>query len=115
MTHLPDSTRRRFLQASAAAFAAPTIILADKARPKPSERITLGFTGVATIGRYHLRSFLNMADVQVVAISDVVKERREDAKKQAETHYGKDKKTTYKGCDIHNDFRDLLKRSDIDA
>ena len=115
MNPVRKPTRRRFLQASAAGLTVPTILLADRERPKPSERITLGFIGVGVMGRYHLGAFLNMADLQVVAVSDVVKERREDAKKRTETHYGKNQKSTYKGCDIYNDFRDLLKRTDIDA
>ncbi len=115
MTQSRRLTRRHFLHASAAGLAVPAILLGDKERPKPSDRITLGFIGVGTMGRGHLGSFLGMPDVQVVAIAEVVKERREDAKKRVETHYGKDKKTAYKGCDVYNDFRDLLKRPDIDA
>jgi predicted dehydrogenase len=80
-----------------------------------SERITLGFIGVGTMGRYHLSSFLNMGDVQVLAVSDVVAERRDSAKKMVEDRYSKAAKGTYKGCDVYNDFRDLLNRKDIDA
>ncbi len=116
MTAFRSPTRRRFLQTSAALFAAPTIILADKDRPEPSQRINLGFIGVGTMGRYHLGAFLNMADVQVLAIAEVVKERREDAKNQVEKRYAEKKKDgQYKGCEAYNDFRDLLKRTDIDA
>ncbi len=115
MTRFSNPTRRRFLQASAASLTVPAILRADPDKPKPSERITLGFIGVGTMGRGHLDAFLGMPDVQVVAIAEVVKERREDAKKRVEARCGKDKKTTYKGCDVYNDFRDLLKRTDIDA
>ena len=107
--------RRHFLRAGAAGLVLPTVLLADRDRPKPSERINLGLIGVGTMGRYHLGAFLGMNDVQVVAIAEVVRERREDAKKRVETHYGKDQKREYRGCHAYNDFRDLLRRDDIDA
>lgn len=116
MTSASHPSRRRFLQASAAGLALPTLLVADTEKPKPSERITLGFIGVGIMGRGHLSAFLGMNDVQVVAIAEVVKERREHAKKMVEDRYGKEKKAgQFKGCDVYNDFRDLLNRKDIDA
>jgi hypothetical protein len=44
------------------------------------------------MGRGHLGSFLRSPEVQVVAVSDVVAERRDDAKRMVETHYGREKK-----------------------
>jgi predicted dehydrogenase len=85
----------------------------DKA--KPSERIALGFIGVGTMGRGHLGGFLGMPDVQVVAVCDVVRERRDSAQKMVQERYGKDKKTEYKGCKSCIDFREILDRKDIDA
>src|SRR5262249_52089899 len=86
------------------------------ARPAAGERLTLGFIGVGTMGRGHLGSFLGQKDVQVVAVCDVVAERRDDAKKRVEEHYAKQKdKGTFKGCDAYTDFRELLGRKDIDA
>jgi predicted dehydrogenase len=101
------------------ALAAAPILLASSARGddrKPaSERITLGFIGVGVQGRYHLGSLLGRGDVQVLAVSDVVRERRDDAKKRVEDHYAKKTKGEYKGCFATNDFRELLDRKDIDA
>jgi predicted dehydrogenase len=108
-------SRRQFVGALAAA----PILLTSSARgddkKPPGDRITLGFIGIGVQGRYHLGSLLGRGDVQVVAVSEVVKERREDAKKRVEDHYGKDKKAEYKGCAAYNDFRELLDRKDIDA
>ena len=56
-----------------------------------------------------------MPDVQVLAVCDVVEERRDDAKRMVETRYGKDKKGEFKGCDAYNDFHKILERKDIDA
>lgn len=46
-----------------------------------NDKIQLGFIGVGTMGRGHLGSFLAMNDVQVVAVSDVVDDRLENAKR----------------------------------
>lgn len=111
-------SRRRFLQTTAAGAALPfagTALFADEPRKAPSDRITLGFIGVGTMGRGHLGSFLGMGDVQVVAVCDVVAERRDDARRMVEERYGKEKKADYKGCDVYTDFRKLLERKDIDA
>jgi predicted dehydrogenase len=114
-------TRRKFVGGAAvAALGAPLIVpasalgLEDK---KPaSERLTLGFIGMGTMNRGHLNHFLGQKDVQVLAVCDVDTTRREHAKKTVEDRYGKDKKDgKYKGCDAYVDFRDLIKRTDIDA
>src|SRR5262249_50197472 len=112
--------RRRFLQATAAAGAAVPVVMSTplygEVRKKPNERITLGFIGVGTMGRYHLHSFLGNPEVHVLAVCDVVKERREQAQKDVEKRYSEQKgKGTYKGCLAFNDFRDLLGRREIDA
>jgi predicted dehydrogenase len=113
-------TRRSFVGGAAAALGAPLFVSASalgREDKKPaSERIGLGFIGLGTMNRGHLGHFLGQKDVQVLAVCDVDTTRREAAKKTVEDRYGQEKKDgTYKGCDAYNDFRDLLKRSDIDA
>jgi predicted dehydrogenase len=120
MTRQTDLSRRQFVGTLAAAgLAAPTVftsVVRAGADSKPNERITLGFIGVGTMGRGHLGSFLGRAEVQVVAVCDVVKERRDNAQKRVEEHYAKQKdKGDYKDCKGYNDFRELLARKDIDA
>jgi predicted dehydrogenase len=105
-------SRRRFLQALAAGLP----LAGRAAAASPSDRITLGFIGVGTMGRSHLGAFLGMPDVQVVAVCDVVRERRESARQMADTRYaGRKAKGTYKSCAAFGDFRELLARKDIDA
>lgn len=114
----PTPSRRSFLQTAAASVAAVPVVTHDlfaREKAKPGERITLGFIGVGTMGRGHLGGFLGMADVQVAAVCDVVRERRDSAQKMVEDRYSKDKKTEYKGCKSYTDFRQLLDRPDIDA
>src|SRR5262245_45212603 len=107
-------SRRQFLQAAAAGLTGP-LVFAPGLRAAANERITLGFIGVGTMGRGHLGNFLGRPEVQVVAVCDVVAERRDSAKQMVEDRYAKDKKGTFKGCQAVNNFRELLGRKDIDA
>lgn len=102
-------TRRRFLSTAAAGVAAPYIIPAsalgqgDKAAP--SERITIGIIGTGGKGTGGMHNFMACRDAQVVAVCDVQKPARENARQAA----GLPETASY------NDFRDLLARDDIDA
>ena len=64
-------------------------------------------------GGYHFRSLLGMSDVQIVAVCEVDKNRRDHAKRQVEKAYsgGSD----FKGCATYSDFREVIGRKDIDA
>jgi predicted dehydrogenase len=119
MSRKSSISRRQFVKALAAAGAAGPLLLTSRlysADPPPSERINLGFIGVGTMGRGHLGAFLGRKEVQVVAVCDVVAERRDAAKKTVDDHYGKQKgKDDFKGCKAFNDFRDLLALKEIDA
>lgn len=110
-------TRRHFLQGSAAVpLVAASSALGDDVRPAASERITMGCIGLGTQGRGLLGGFLGQKDVQVVAVCDVDTNRRNNARKMVEGRYAEQMKAgTYKGCDVYNDFRDLLTRKDIEA
>ncbi|MEW6358372.1 MAG: Gfo/Idh/MocA family oxidoreductase [Planctomycetota bacterium] len=118
MTKTPI-TRRSFLR-TAAAFAVPTIIPATAIgagdRPVPSNRIAMAAIGVHNMGENNMKSFAGQSGVQMVAVCDVDRGIREKAKTWVEQFYARQSdKGTYKGCDVYNDFRDLLARSDIDA
>jgi hypothetical protein len=133
MTSASAVSRRRFLHqtttAVAAAFAAPAIIPASAlgragAMP-PSERVTMGFIGVGGQGGGHLLGgawtyvaggYAGRKDVQVLAVCDVWRDRRENACKKVNNHYAEVYgKGSYKSCEAYTDFRQLLERSDIDA
>lgn len=106
-------SRRRFIQSSAGALALPIIadqLSAQEAKKSANDKINLGFIGVGMMGRGHLGSFLGMRDVQVVAICDVHKERREDALARAAKKYG-----DAKVCTEYTDFRKLLDHKGLDA
>ena len=118
MESITDLSRRSFVRVAAlAVLAGPTILTSRGLGARTAnDRINLGFIGVGIMGRGHVHGFLNSPEVQVVAICDVVAERREHSQRDVEKHYaGQNGKGTYKGCKVYNDFRELLERKDIDA
>jgi predicted dehydrogenase len=105
-------TRRKFLAATAAA----PLVYSRSSAFAASDKITLGFIGVGTMGRGHLDGFLGRKEVEVVAVCDVVKERLDNAKEKVEKRYAERIKSgDYKGVKAYTDFRDLLKHSGLDA
>lgn len=116
-------TRRALLQT--ASFAA-TAAAAQAPPPPPSRRVTVGVIGTGNQGFNDIKSFLRDERVQIVAVCDVNRQSpgywdgaiagREPARDLVEWHYARAKRSgVYKGCAMHDDFRDVLRRSDIDA
>jgi len=126
-------TRRHFLQNATAllgtAIVAPTLIpasaLGRNGAVAPSERITMGFIGVGTQGGGHLLGgswtyveggYSSRKDVQVLAVCDIWKNRRDNATQRVNDRYAAVfGKGNYKSAEAYNDFRDVLARTDIDA
>jgi hypothetical protein len=60
--------------------------------------------------------YASREDVQVLAVCDAWKERRETARQKVNANYeGKFGAGKYTRCEAYNDFRELLDRRDIDA
>ncbi len=113
-----NSSRRRFLKTagSAAAVAALPMIYSKSTRAAPNSRINMASIGVGGQGTGLLGGFLGDAETQFVAVCDVFEPHRTRAKDKVEAKYADDKKSgAYKGCDVYNDFREVLARDDIDA
>lgn len=111
-------SRRRFVQGLAAAGVVGTGLLAGgrTARAAANERLNIGMIGVGTMGRSHVDRFLGYGDVQIVAVCDVVEERRQHSKARVEEHYAKQTgQGSYQGCKTFNDFRELLALDGVDA
>jgi myo-inositol 2-dehydrogenase/D-chiro-inositol 1-dehydrogenase len=113
--------RRRFLRqllaAGVAPLAVPRHVLGLGTTTPPSRRINLGFIGTGRqVFFANLPAFLAAPEVQVVALCDVDRWRLEQARDKVHAAYAAAAPSgTWKGCDLHRDFRALLARSDIDA
>jgi len=117
-------TRRELLKLGAAAAGAlavpcfiPASALGAGESVAPSRRITLGLIGRGAMGAAHLEHWwLGDPGVQVLAVCDVDRVRRDLARKTVEERYAADSaRAGYRGCAAYNDYRELLGRSDIDA
>ncbi len=107
-------SRRSFLTGVAAAPLVTTSAL--RGQDAPSNKITLGFIGVGTMGRGHLGGFLGRREVEVVAVCDVVKERLDSAKEMVERRYADRLKSgQYRGVRAVADFREVLAVPGLDA
>ena len=110
-------TRRRFLtrvMKTASAISVPYYIPASAlgrgGTVAPSERIVMGGIGLGGRGSYDLGCLLNEREVQWVAVCDVLKSRREAARKMVDGKYGT------KDCAVYGDLRQFLaERTDVDA
>jgi predicted dehydrogenase len=110
-------TRRQFLRTTLAASS--PLILPSRLwarEDKPANRLPLGFIGMGRQNGSLLNDFVKRPEVQVLAVCDVDKNRREHAQKIVENYYAKKMdQTSYKGCACVGDFREVLARKDIDA
>src|SRR5437764_3518469 len=106
-------SRRRFIAATAAAVAAPTIIpasaLGKDDQPAPSERIVVGIVGWGMMGPGNTKGLMAEKDCQVVAACDLDKRPLQQAVGEINKHYGNT------DCKSYHDYRELMARDDIDA
>ena len=121
--------RRAFLRiAAAAAFGSqivPRRVLGGANSVAPSERIAMGFIGLGGQGTGHLLGgawtyvpggYIAREDVQVLAVCDVRRERREPVHQRCNQIYAeKLGQAGYSGVKAYVDFREILARTDIDA
>jgi predicted dehydrogenase len=116
-----NTTRREFLKRSALAGAAiaacptivPSTVLGQNA---PNSRIGMALIGMGLIMGGHRDHMCNRDDVQVVAVSDVDRTKREAAKAAVERVYAQRRgSTSYRGCEAYHEFERIMERKDIDA
>ncbi len=122
-------SRRDFVRGvcGLSAFAiVPRYVLGGDANVPPSEKINLACIGVGDQGMKVMAGYLNMPEVQIVAVCDVNQsgkypenriKGREPARQAVENFYAEQSPTgAYKGCAAYNDFREMLaKQKDFDA
>ncbi len=111
-----SSGRRTFIKRSLGAGSAlafpyliPASALGLDGAVAPSARIVCGVIGTGGRGRHDLRWMLGEKDVQFVAVCDVRKSSRDQAKAEVDGRYGNT------DCAAYRDFRELLARKEIDA
>jgi predicted dehydrogenase len=117
MSNKSQTNRRQFLRRAAgvagASLAFPYIVpssaLGVDGAVAPSDRVTLGFIGVGNMGQDHFRRFIYQPAVQVVAVCDPNRWRREQAQHVVNGEYDK------QVCAAYSDFRELVARPDVDA
>ncbi len=125
-------SRRNFLNHTAtwlagvcgASVVAPGLGIAAMSE-RSAGRVRMGFIGIGKQGSGHLfgggwtqlpGGFLARKDVQVLAVCDVWRDRRESAAQKVNGYYGSlYGKGNFPTCQAYTDFRALLDRSDIDA
>ena len=117
MLHSTNTNRRQFLKAATGAmvglagvpYLAPSSALGRGNTTAPSNRVVLGSIGVGSMGQGDMKSLMRGQGVQIVAVCDVVEQRRKEAKSIVDNNYKNH------DCKMYNDFRDVLARDDIDA
>ncbi len=116
--------RRTFLSLAPAII--PGSALGLNGAVAPSNRIALAVIGAGNQGSNDFKAFLRDERVQITAVADLNRQSpgywdggiagREPARSWIEWHYARQKRSgTYKGCDVYEDFREVLNRKDIDA
>ncbi len=140
MTRQQGTSRRRFIQLSATATAAASVVprhvLGGPGEPAPSERVNLACIGMGFQGLRMLPGILQRGDVRVLAVCDPNTESRdyigwgrgsddatgyhggrEVGRRMVEAHYAQATPSgAYKGCKAYADFRELLdKERDVDG
>lgn len=107
----PRIGRRRFLSS----VGAPLVLGSRGGRPA-LEKIAVGVIGNGVMGSGHLNRLIGDPGVQVLAVCDVDRWRREEGRRRVEAHYATARALgQYRACAALNDYRELLARPDVDA
>ncbi|MCC6797611.1 MAG: Gfo/Idh/MocA family oxidoreductase [Candidatus Hydrogenedentes bacterium] len=106
--------RRDFLKsvvsASGLALASRNLRAEQNAPRSVNSQITLGCIGLGIHGiGWNLEAFLKIPEARVLGVCDVFKSRQEEARAMVNTAYGNS------DCAMYTDFREILRRDDIDA
>lgn len=110
-------SRRQFIGKAATLSAItliPGFLLSCKNHP-PGKLINLGFIGAGKQGTELKKFFLDTGEIKIVAVADVYAGKLQRFAKEVNKYYADQSSEKYAGCVTYADFRDLLKRKDIDA
>jgi predicted dehydrogenase len=121
MKKIQSLSRRDFLVKSATALGAavtfPTVVPSSVfGAAAPSNRITMGLVGMGGQMGGHFSGMLGRPEVQILAVCDVDRNKRENAKARTEgTYADRYPSGTYKGCEAYLEYERLCERTDVDA
>src|SRR5580692_8314464 len=101
ISHMP-TTRRHFLQTTAAGIAASA--LAAQEKTSANGRVQVATIGLGGMGTGDTHSSIGVPGVELVAVADIYQGRLDHAKEV----FGKD-------VFITRDYREILARKDVDA
>lgn len=104
-----DFLRVGSLAALSAPFLVPARVVGKEGATAANEKMTLGIIGLGERGNGNMRRFLEMDDVQVIAVCDVAETHRAKAKAFVDDYYENT------SCAAYNDFQELIARPDLDA
>lgn len=126
-------SRRKFLKSSAAVAASvmivPRYVLGGPGYIAPSDKINVAIIGSGGQGIFDMDHLIKFPELQYIAAADPMAEwdysefyfggmaGRVEAKRRIEEYYANQKDlSSYKGCNIYEDFREMLDReTGIDA
>lgn len=112
-------TRRSALTTLTASLAPAIVPSTVFGQSSPSKKITLAVIGTGNNGYGMLEEFLKDERVQIVGVCDVNKEGPGywdgSVRGWAPAQRLVEEKTGKKGCAVYTDYRDVLRRADIDA
>ncbi|KPL12886.1 MAG: oxidoreductase [Bacteroides sp. SM23_62] len=115
-----DHSRRKFLQQSAMAAAAITIIprhvLGGRGYIAPSDLLNIGFIGTGKLVHGYFENFAALPEVHIMAACDVYQEKLSKFKQAVDEYYSeKTGKPNYSDCKVFSDYHELLGLDEIDA
>jgi len=115
-------SRRTFLIGALASATLPSIFSTAQGQSAsgPNDTILIGCIGVGRQGRSDMQQCIHQGldhNVRVVAVCDVDSKRVKSARELVEKIYREagEKAAGYPGCKEYSDYRELLKRDDIDG
>ena len=115
------TNRRTFLKRTALAGRAttglPTLVPSTVfGANAPNNRIGVGIIGLGLIHSGHRRYMCGRPDVQVLAVCDVDRRKREAIQGAVNKAYARRQDVSnYRGCDAYLEFEKIIQRPDIDA
>ena len=115
-----DHSRRKFLQQTAMAAAAITIIprhvLGGKGFIAPSDVLNIGFIGTGKLVNAYYDRFAALSEVHIMAACDIYQDKLSKFKQAVDGYYvEKTGKSNYSELKVFSDFNDLLSLDEIDA